>query len=149
ANDIVPAFPYLHDAVVAMSACLAPRHKTGAGARELFARALREVGGKARFKAICKLPAARHAVPLLPFGVWLQGDARLRALAYDSLAAFARRGIVRREFIDLLLARRLPEDPALHGQAVWQLMMLEAWFARRRHGARAVDPATREAVLPA
>jgi asparagine synthase (glutamine-hydrolysing) len=143
ANGVAPAFPYLHDAVVAMSACLAPRHKTPGGARALFARALREIG--------CKLPLARVAAPPLPlpFGAWLQGDARLRALAYDSLAAFARRGIVRREFIDLLLARRLPEDPALHGQAVWQLMMLEAWFARRRHGARAVDPATREAVLPA
>jgi asparagine synthase (glutamine-hydrolysing) len=140
-NDIAPAFPYLHDAVVAMSACLAPRHKTPGGARELFARALREVGGK--------LAVTRHAAPPLPFGVWLQGDARLRALAYDSLAAFAGRGIVRREFIDLLLARRLPENPALHGQLVWQLMMLEAWFARKRPGALGAGTATRDGALPA
>ncbi|MGX4644195.1 asparagine synthase-related protein [Massilia sp. SYSU DXS3249] len=136
ANGVTPAFPYLHDAVVAMSASLAPHLKTAGGARELFTRALREAG--------CRLAPARDPAPPLPFGAWLQGDPRLRALAYDSLAAFAKRGIVRREFIDLLLARRLPEEPALHGQVVWQLMMLEAWCARRRHGAFAIDGASRE-----
>ncbi|MET0982654.1 MAG: asparagine synthase-related protein [Telluria sp.] len=136
-SGVAPAFPYLHDAVVAMSACLAPRHKTPGGARDLFTRALRESG--------CKLSVALDPAPPLPFGAWLQGDARLRALACDSLAALAKRGIVRREFIDLLLARRLPEDPVLHGRTVWQLMMLEAWFARRRHGAAALDGAIQAA----
>jgi asparagine synthase (glutamine-hydrolysing) len=44
---------------------------------------------------------------------------------------------VRPEFIDTLLARRLPEDPARHGRMVWLLMMLEQWFAQRRSGAPA------------
>ncbi|MFC5462930.1 asparagine synthase-related protein [Massilia niabensis] len=140
-SGVAPAFPYLHDAVVAMSACLAPRHKTPGGARDLFARALREAG--------VRLSVTPDPAPPLPFGTWLQGDARLRALAYDSLAALAGRGIVRREFIDLLLARRLPEDPVLHGRTVWQLMMLEAWFARRRHGGFAPAVTNREAAAPA
>lgn len=140
AGGVAPAFPYLMDAVVAMSACLAPQQKTAGGARSLFARALREAG--------CKAVPAREPAPL-PFGAWLQADARLRALAYDNLAALGRRGIVRRDFLDLLLARRLPENPALHGQAVWRLMMLEAWFARRRHGARAASEASLEAPQPA
>lgn len=134
ASGAAPAFPYLHDAVVAMSACLAPRHKTPKGARALFTHALRELD--------YRLPLAREAAPPLPFGTWLQGDARLRALAYDSLAALGKRGIVRRDFLDLLLARRLPEDPGLHGRTVWQLMMLEAWLARPRAGRLATQLAT-------
>jgi hypothetical protein len=90
-----------------------------------------------------------ESAPALPFGRWLQGDARLRTLAYDNLSTLARRGIVRREFVDLLLARRLPEDPALHGHTVWQLMMLEQWFARRRHDGIAARSLAMEAVQPA
>jgi asparagine synthase (glutamine-hydrolysing) len=69
---------------------------------------------------------------VLPFGHWLQGDARLRALVYDSLSDLAGRRILRRDFLDLLLARRLPEDPAGHGQTVWRLRRLEGWLARAR-----------------
>lgn len=138
ASGVAPAYPYLHDAVVAMSARLALRHKRAGAAHALFARALGELG--------CKAPPPA-AAPSLPFGAWLQSDARLRALAYDSLAAFARRGIVRRSFVDLLLARRLPEDPALHGRMVWQLMMLEAWLARSRDGVGAAAPGAALAQL--
>ena len=153
-SGVAPVFPYLHDAVVAMSASLAPRHKAPKEARELFARALREAGGKractaGAHKGGGRLAVAGEAAPPLPFGAWLQGDARLRALAYDSLAALARRRIVRRDFLDLLLARRLPDDPAMHGQTVWQLMMLEAWFARRRHAALRCGAAAFEAAQPA
>ncbi|MEN3277956.1 MAG: hypothetical protein V7631_3746 [Massilia sp.] len=138
---VAPAFPYLHDAVVAMSARLAPRHKSVHGARGLFVRALRELGRT--------LPAGAGCTPALPFGQWLQGDARLRALAYDSLASLGARRIVRRSFLDLLLARRLPEDPALHGHLVWQLMMLEQWCARRRLGTIAPPAAMMAAAEPA
>ncbi|QOL48798.1 asparagine synthase-related protein [Massilia litorea] len=123
AAGMQPVLPYLDDAVVAMAARLAPHHKSGKGARRLFVRALGEIGAG--------LPAAQRA-PVLPFGRWLQGDARLRALAYDSLSGLARRRILHREFVDLLLARRLPEDPATHGETVWRLMMLEQWLARGR-----------------
>jgi asparagine synthase (glutamine-hydrolysing) len=149
---IVPAFaaacaaagvqavvPWLDDAVVAMSARLAPRHKSGKGPRRLFEQALRELGGV--------LPGAASRAPVLPFGAWLQGDARLRALAYDSLSGLARRRIVRSEFIDLLLARRLPEDPATHGQTVWRLLMLEQWLARARRDGFAAEAGRTEFSL--
>jgi asparagine synthase (glutamine-hydrolysing) len=151
---IVPAFtaacaaagmqaslPYLDDAVVAMAARLAPRHKSGNGPRTLFRRALRELDGK--------LPPAAAGAPVLPFGQWLLGDARLRALAYDSLSALAKRRILRREFVDLLLARRLPEDPAVHGQFVWRLMMLEQWLGRGRRDGFRLEQAADATVLVA
>ena len=125
AAGMAPLHPYLDDAVVAMAARLAPAHKLGAGPRKLFAGALRgHVPG-----------AAWHGArpPGLPLGHWLQTDARLRALACDSLNDLARRRILRREFLDLLLSRRLPDDPELHGRTVWLLLMLEQWLVRQRH----------------
>jgi asparagine synthase (glutamine-hydrolysing) len=140
ASGMQAILPFLDDAVVAMSARLAPRHKTGRGPQRLFARALRELGA---------VPAATREPAALPFGHWLQGDARLRALAYDSLSDLARRRIVRREFVELLLARRLPEDPAAHGQTVWRLMMLELWLGRTRRDGFCTEAAPTGAVLVA
>jgi asparagine synthase (glutamine-hydrolysing) len=131
AAGVQPVLPYLDDTVVAMAARLAPRHRNGKGPRRLFAGALRELGGK--------LPADSSRAPVLAFGRWLQGDARLRALAYDNLSGLARRRILRREFVDLLLARRLPQDPASHGATVWRLMMLEQWLARGRRDGFGVE----------
>jgi asparagine synthase (glutamine-hydrolysing) len=125
---VAPVFPYLSDAMVAYTARLDPACKLdGDAARGLFRESLRGV-----------LPtrAARgHGRGLAPpVGQWLLADARLRGLAFDSLATLRSRGIVRPEFIDLLLSRKLAEDPARHGKMVWLLMMLEQWFAQRRHG---------------
>jgi asparagine synthase (glutamine-hydrolysing) len=140
ASGMQPVLPFLDDAVVAMSARLAPRHKAGKGPLRLFGRALRELGG---------VPATVSDPAALPFGHWLQGDARLRALAYDSLSDLARRRIVRREFIELLLARRMPEDPGVHGQTVWRLMMLELWLARSRRDWFCTEPAPQGLALVA
>ena len=125
AAGVEPLHPYLDDAVLAMSARLAPAAKTGPGPRRLFAAALRELAPGCAWH--------HAAAPLLPLGRWLQRDARMRALACDSLNDLARRRILRRDFLDLLLSRRLPEDPERHARTVWQLMMLEQWFARQRH----------------
>ncbi|WP_239467089.1 asparagine synthetase B family protein [Rhodoferax koreense] len=67
----------------------------------------------------------------LPFGVWALRDSALNALATDSLHSLSRRGIVRPEFIQSLLAVRLAEHPGYFGEMVWILMMLEQWL--RRH----------------
>lgn len=125
AAGIDATHPFLNDAVVAMAARLAPRFKGEDGPRKLFAAALQELVPGQSWRS----PGA----PVMPLGRWLQADAGLRALACDSLSDLARRRIVRRDFIDLLLSRRLPENPALHGRTVWTLMMLEQWFARQRH----------------
>ena len=67
----------------------------------------------------------------LPFGVWAMRHTGLRRLAEDSLAGLATRGIVRPEFIGVLLAQHLAAHPGYYGEMVWILMMLEQWL--RQH----------------
>ncbi|MFX8086705.1 hypothetical protein ABTK81_19670, partial [Acinetobacter baumannii] len=57
--------------------------------------------------------------------------AALNALAAESLRGVAARGLVRQEFIDSLLTRRLKEHAGYYGEMVGILMMLEQWL--RRH----------------
>ncbi|QNA99957.1 asparagine synthase-related protein [Massilia sp. Se16.2.3] len=142
AAGLRPVLPYLDDALLSMAARLGPRHKGEAGARRLFDQALRALkAGRG---------TAHESAPVLPFGRWLQEEPRLRALAGDSLSDLARRRILRRDFLDLLLARRVPEDPRLHGETVWQLMMLERWLAQRSGDTRArIEPPHEALVLPA
>ncbi len=67
----------------------------------------------------------------LPFGVWAMRHPALKALASDSVRAFAARGVVRPGFADALLDQWLPSHPGYYGEMVWILMMLEQWL--RRH----------------
>lgn len=64
----------------------------------------------------------------LPFGVWATTHAPLLALASDSLHTLAGRGVIRADFVQTLLTRRLPEHPGYFGEMVWILMMLEQWL---------------------
>ena len=64
----------------------------------------------------------------LPFGVWANQTPALKALAKDSLESLAARGVVRADFVHLLLTKRLPEHPGYYGEMVWILMMLEQWL---------------------
>jgi len=70
----------------------------------------------------------------LPFGVWANNHAALKALATDSLQRLSTRGIVRPAFIKTLLTQRLPEHPGYYGEMVWILMMLEQWLSHHRPG---------------
>jgi asparagine synthase (glutamine-hydrolysing) len=134
------AAPYLQDGVVAFAARLDPRHKRGGDARGALLRSA--LGGPA--------PARTHPEGLaLPFGQWLQTDARLKGLAFDSLADLRKRRIVRGDFVDTLLARQLPAQPARHGTMVWMLMMLEQWFAQRRVDCDSVGTARARAMARA
>ena len=60
--------------------------------------------------------------------MWATRDDKLKALATDSLNSLATRGIVRADFIKVLLAERLLEHPGYYGEMVWILMMLEEWL---------------------
>jgi asparagine synthase (glutamine-hydrolysing) len=63
-------------------------------------------------------------------------DAKLKALAMDSLALLRDRGVVRPDFMDRLAVELLPQFPAYYGEMVWILMMLGQWEAtmpRRMH----------------
>jgi asparagine synthase (glutamine-hydrolysing) len=67
----------------------------------------------------------------LPFGPWLLRHAPLRELARASLASLAGRGIVRADFLDDLINRRVEEHAAYFGEMVWILMMLEQWLSAK------------------
>lgn len=67
----------------------------------------------------------------LPFGVWVTRHAGLRQLATESLHGVADRGIVRRDFVEQLLARHLVEHPGYYGEMVWILTVLEQWLRAR------------------
>ncbi|TFW35383.1 asparagine synthetase B family protein [Massilia horti] len=122
------AWPYLSDAMVAFAARVEPRLKRQtAWSRGLLHSALRTVLPP-------RLAAARGRCFELPLGRWLQADTRLRTIAFDSLNGLRRRHIVRGDFIDTLLARHLPAQPARHGAMVWMLMMLEQWLAQHPGG---------------
>lgn len=75
----------------------------------------------------------------LPFGPWAVKDAALNALAAESLRGVAARGIVRAEFIDSLLTRRLKEHAGYYGEMVWILMMLEQWLRAHAPDFRIAD----------
>ena len=67
----------------------------------------------------------------LPFGVWANAHPGLKALATESLHYLARRGVVRADFTETLITKRLPEHPGYFGEMVWILMMLEQWLAAK------------------
>ena len=71
----------------------------------------------------------------LPFGVWANRHEGLKRLATDSLHAIAGRGIVRRDFVETLLAQHLPAHPGYYGEMVWILMMLEQWLRQQPRSA--------------
>jgi asparagine synthase (glutamine-hydrolysing) len=115
-------FPFLDDRLVAFSARLPSEYKLkGLKLRWFFKEALR---GFLPDETIAKKKQGFG----LPFGVWATRDDKLKALATDSLNSLATRGIVRADFIKVLLAERLLEHPGYYGEMVWILMMLEEWL---------------------
>jgi asparagine synthase (glutamine-hydrolysing) len=140
---VAVAFPYLSDAMLAFAARLDPGCKgVGPGPAGLFSDALRAL--------LPRRLTQSHGQGMAPaIGRWLLADARLKGLAFDSLADLRKRGIVRAGFLDQLLSHSLAEDPGRHGRMIWMLMMLEQWFAQRRSASPAVAPeACEHAVAP-
>jgi len=115
-------FPFLDDALLDFSLRLPTSYKLkGLKLRWFFKEALRgflpdEIIGK------------RKQGFGLPFGVWANCHDALKALAVDSLHGLAARGIVRPEFLDVLVKTHLPAHPGYFGEMVWILMMLEQWL---------------------
>jgi asparagine synthase (glutamine-hydrolysing) len=119
------AFPFLDEEVVDFSLRLAPELKLkGLRLRWFFKEALR---GFLPDQIIAK---RKHGFGL-PFGVWLTRHEGLRDLVVDALRGLAARSIVRADFLDTLIDRRLPEHPAYYGEMVWILTMLEHWLAAK------------------
>jgi len=122
-------YPFLADELLAFSLKLPAEYKLkGLKLRWFFKEALR---GFLPDEIITKKKQGFG----LPFGVWANEHAGLKALARDSLSSLGTRGIVRPEFVATLVDKKLPEHPGYYGVMVWVLMMLEQWLRRvRPHG---------------
>ena len=119
-------FPFLDDAVVDLSLRLPPNYKLrGLTLRWFFKQASRG------FLPDAILRKKKHGFGL-PFGVWLTGHAPLQELAFESVRALGRRGIVRTDFVERLLARHVHEHPAYYGELVFIFTMLEQWLAAQK-----------------
>lgn len=135
------AFPFLSDDMLAFSASLPPDRKLhGTRLRAFFKQALRDHLPRAILRK------KKHGFGM-PFGQWLLQDARLRALAYDSLSGLKTRRIVQPAFIDHLTGTLVTEHPAYHGTMVWVLMMLEQWLSV--HSCAAPADAAESVAYPA
>lgn len=123
--DVGVGFPFLDENLVAFSTRLPTEYKLkGLKLRWFFKEALR---GFLPDEIITKKKQGFG----LPFGVWATRDEKLKALAADSLNSLATRGVVRADFIKVLLGEKLPEHPGYYGEMVWILMMLEQWLQAR------------------
>jgi asparagine synthase (glutamine-hydrolysing) len=118
-------YPMLDEAVVAFSGRIAPTEKVrGLRLRHFFKQALRD------FLPAETIAKSKHGFGL-PFGLWLRSHPRLAELADASLAAFAKRGWMRRDFIDRLLTAHRQDHATYYGAMIWVVVMLEHWLAAR------------------
>jgi asparagine synthase (glutamine-hydrolysing) len=119
-------FPMLNEDLAAFANALPARQKVkGLQLRHFFKAAL------ADFLPREIIAKKKHGFGL-PFGLWLVKHEGLRRLAFDSLHSLRTRGVVRREFVDELLAPRLQEHASYYGELVWVMMMLEQWLQAHR-----------------
>ena len=126
AAGVEARYPFLDEAVVALSAEIPPDLKVkGLKLRYLFKQALRD------FLPREILRKSKHGFGL-PFGLWLREYPPLAELAADSLAAFARRGIVKRAYLDRLIAEHRTGHATYFGTMIWVLMLAEQWLVGRR-----------------
>jgi asparagine synthase (glutamine-hydrolysing) len=115
------AFPFLEHEVVEFAARLPARQKVSRlRLRYFFKKALGD------FLPVEIIRKKKHGFGM-PFGDWILVDKPLHDLAFDSMSALKRRGIVRAEFIDDLCNTRLRSHPNYYGGFMWILMILELW----------------------
>jgi len=118
-------YPMLDDDVVALAARVPPAVLLGGmELRHFYKRAMQGV-----------LPAEvlgkqKHGFGM-PFGNWLRAAPALRDLALDAIARFKRRGYLRPGFVDRLSDDHRAGRDGPYAGMVWDLMMLELWFASR------------------
>ena len=120
------AYPMLDDDLVAFSLHLPARLKLrGTRLRYFFKQALRD------FLPDEIIRKRKHGFGL-PIGIWMRSHQPLRELAYDSIRAFGRRGIIRPEFAERMIAEHESADAVYWGSEIWSLTQLELWL--QAHG---------------
>jgi asparagine synthase (glutamine-hydrolysing) len=126
-------YPLLNDALTEFSMRLPADYKLrGLKLRWFFKEALKDFLPEAILKKQKKGFG-------LPFGVWVNQHQPLRALAVDAVQSFANRGVVRPEFVKVLLQEHLVQHPGYYGEMVWILMMMEHWMRRHAPNWRCSD----------
>lgn len=119
-------FPLLDDQLVEFSGSVPASLKVkGLKLRWFFKHALRD------FLPPEVLAKSKHGFGL-PFGLWLREHKPLSDMAHESLDAFARRRIVRPEYIRNVLRQHETAHATYYGVMIWVLMMLEQWLAARK-----------------
>ena len=119
-------YPLLDDALVEFSGELPPYLKVKSlRLRYFFKQALRE------FLPPETLNKTKHGFGM-PFGLWLRDHKPLADLVHESLAAFARRGILKPLYIKQLLHEHETSHATYFGIMIWVVMMLERWLAARK-----------------
>lgn len=121
-------FPFLDDDLVAFSGQLKPEQKVHKGRlRVLFKDALR---GFLPDETITK---SKHGFGL-PFGLWLNEHAPLKALAEDALDSLGRRGIVKPGYLAFLRCEHATGHASYYGVMIWVLVELELWLQTNARG---------------
>jgi len=122
AAGVEVAFPMLTRALVEHSLRLRPGEKLkGRRLRHFFKESLR---GFLPDEIIAK---QKHGFGM-PFGDWLLGHERLRAMAHDALRSLAARGVIRETFLKQLRGQLASGHAGYYGTMVWVLMILELWL---------------------
>ncbi|MBK6597001.1 MAG: asparagine synthase [Proteobacteria bacterium] len=125
------SYPMLDDELLELSLLVSPELKVhGTELRYLYKRAMRG------FLPDRILTKTKHGFGL-PFGQWLKKSPPLQELVNDSLASFANRGFVRREFSDQIIAAHRSGQANFYGTFIWVLVLLEQWLAVHAPATRA------------
>lgn len=115
-------FPLLDDDLVEFSGHLTPRQKVDKGRlRVLFKDALRG------FLPDATITKSKHGFGL-PFGIWLEDHAPLKALTDDAIDSLGRRGIVRPDYLAQLRREHASGHSSYYGVMIWVLVELELWL---------------------
>jgi asparagine synthase (glutamine-hydrolysing) len=122
-------YPFLQQAMVDFASRLPADQKVrNQTIRYFFKRALRD------YLPTEIIHKQKHGFGL-PFGDWLMAHDGLRGMAFDLLATLRSRRILRADFLDDLVNRKVPEHPNYFGGLVWVLMILELSLEQGSPGA--------------
>jgi asparagine synthase (glutamine-hydrolysing) len=125
--ELAVRYPFLDEEVAEFAAGLAPGLLLkGRKRRWFFRQAVKD------FLAPETLRKRKHGFGM-PFAEWIREDPALRAVAVECLQGFKRRGYLRGEFIDRLIADSVP---GVADALAWDIMMIELWFRDREAGLR-------------
>lgn len=130
-EGVTVSYPMLDDELLDLSLLVQPELKVhGTDLRWLYRNAMRG------FLPDEVLAKSKHGFGL-PFGQWLKKSPRLQDLVSDSLASFATRGFVNREFSDQIIAAHRSGQANFYGTFIWVLVLLEQWLAVHAPSTRA------------